>query len=329
MTTIPPISLDDKNRLVLSRSAAERLSRGRLKVTSSGRVSEYADGTQFPDKVALDGTWKLNETHDLEFSVRAYSDWLPGTTLTFKTGVISANGNELVFSARISDGDGGALGCAFAFGGKWQADKNNRLTFEITRFAGRSDKIVFQGAWQIGKNAEIFYSYSDQTLKTKDKEEFFFGLKGSWALGARRIAYRVEGSSDSVLTFSAALETPSIVAKDGEIRYAVGVRFTVNGKEKLVLSSVAIFGTWKLGKDLSVGFEIKNTAAGRNVLTFSAEKAVLKGGTLTLGLKTENGKKFGAEVKFTKAFSKDIQMFVEYSRSGGDDRILGGITGKF
>lgn len=329
MATIPPISLDDKNRLVLSRSAVERLSRGPLKIISSGRVSGYADGTLFPDKVALDGTWRLSETHDLEFSVRAYSDWLPGTTLTFKTGIISAKGNELVFSARISDGEGGALGCAFAFGGKWQADKNNRLTFEITRYTGRVNKLVFQGAWRIGEDNEIFYSYSNQALKTKDKEEFSFGLKGSWALGARRIAYRVEGSSDSVLTFSAALETPSIIAKDGEIRYAVGVRFTMAGKEKLVLSSVAIFGTWKLGKDLSVGFEVKNTAAGRNILTFSAEKAVFKGGTLTLDLKTEDGKKFGAGVKFTKTFAKDIQMFVEYSRSGGDDRILGGITGKF
>lgn len=329
MTIIPPISLDDKNRLVLSRSAAERLSRGRLKVTSSGRVSEYADGAQFPDKVALDGTWKLNEAHDLEFSVRAYSEWLPGTTLTFKTGIISAKGNELVFSARISDDEGGALGCAFSFGGKWQADKNNRLTFEITRYTGRSDRIVFQGAWQIGKNSEIFYSYSGRKLKTKDKEEFSFGLKGSWALGARRISYRVEGSGDSVLTFSAALETPSIIAKDGEIRYAVGVRFTLNGKERTVLSSVAIFGTWKLGKDLSVGFEVKNTAAGRNILTFSAEKAVFKSGTLTLDLKTEDGKKFGAGVKFTKTFAKDIQMFVEYSNVGAESRVLGGVVGKF
>jgi hypothetical protein len=348
-----PITLDDENRLVLSRSAVERLSlpspgrknslagdgsgktRGNGKVTA--KLTEYSDGTVIPDKVILDGKWRLNENHDLEFSVRGYSNWLPKTTLTFKTGIISAKANELVFSARISDGKSGIFGCALAFSGKWQADKNNRLTFEITKYSGRSDRLVFQGAWQIGKKNELFYSYETEKLKRTGKEEFSFGLKGRWALSSKRIVYKLGSSTTnnqlsgptSVLSFSAALETPSIAAKEGEIRYTVGVRFTSGGKEKKLIRSIAIYGTWKLGKDLSVGFEAETTVRGKNLITFSAEKAVFKGGTLKLALKTEDGKKFGAEVEFAKSFTEDAELFALLSRFAGETRVFGGVRVKF
>lgn len=354
------ISLDDENRLVLSRSAIERLiipqtiphrttprrsAPLRCGVVRCGIVQvAYPDGTVIPDKVTLDGTWRLNERHDLEFSVRAYSNWLPKTTLTFKTGIISAKANELVFSARISDGKSGIFGCALAFSGKWQADKNNRLTFAITKYSGGSDRLVFQGAWQIGKKNELFYSYETEKLKRTGKEEFSFGLKGRWSLSSKRIVYKLESSTTnnqqlttnnqlsgptSVLSFSAALETPSIAAKDGEIRYTVDVRFTSGGKEKKLIRSVAIYGTWKLGRDLCVGFEAETTVRGKNLITFSAEKAVFKGGALKLALKTEDGKKFGAEVEFTKKFAEDAEIFASLSRFAGETRVFGGVRIKF
>lgn len=324
-----PITLDDRNRLVLSRSAIERLSKGPLKISSSSRSAAYFDGTELPERVSLDGTWRLTSKHDLEFSIHATSVWFPGMTLTFKTGLVSAGGNELVLSARINDGQGGILGCAFAFSGKWQADKNNRLTFSVTRYEGRSDRLVFEGAWEVGKKNELFYTYEREALKRKDKEIFSFGLKGRWDLGPKRIAYLVEGSGDSVLTFSAALETPGITAKDGEIRYQVGIRFSADGEEKKVLKSVAIYGAWKLGRDLKVGFEAESTAKGKNVLTFTAEKLIFERGALTLGLKTEDGRKFGAEVTFTEAIAKDVELFASLLCSSTERSIFGGVRGKF
>ncbi len=338
------ISLDDKNRLVLSKSAAERLSRGPLKLFSSARTAQYTDGTELPERMALDGTWKLNEKHDLEFGIHASSVWFPGMTLTFKTGLISAKANELVFSARISDGEGGVMGSALAFSGKWQADKNNRITFRITRYTGKSNRLVFQGAWQVGRRNELFYTYSTEKLKKKEKEEFSFGLKGSWALGARRLVYVLGSSttddrrlntddislrSSSVLSFSAALQTPSIVAKAGEIRYSVGIRFTSGGKEKKLLRSVAIYGTWKLGRDLALGFEAESTVREKNVISFTAEKLIFDNGKLTVGLKTEDGRKFGGEVTFTKALARDVELFASLESLAGDTRAIGGIRGKF
>lgn len=323
------ITLDDKNRLVLTRSAAQRLSRGPLRLSSSARTARYADGMELPERIALDGTWKLNDKHDLEFGIHASSVWFPGTTITFKTGLISAKANELVFSARISDGAGGVMGCAFAFSGKWQADKNNRLTFVMTRYTGKTNRLVFQGAWQVGRRNELFYTYSTEKLKKKEKDEFSFGLKGHWALGTRHLVYKVEGSNDSVLSFSAALQTPGIVAKAGEIRYSVGIRFTSGGKEKKLLRSVAIYGTWKLGRDLALGFEAESTVREKNVISFTAEKLIFDNGKLTVGLKTEDGRKFGGEVTFTKALARDVELFASLASLAGETRAIGGVRGSF
>lgn len=324
-----PISVDDKNRLVLSRSAAESLARGRLKLGSSLRVSDLPDGTILPERLAIDGRWKLNEKHDLEFGVSASSVWFPGMTILFKTGVVKATGDRVVFSARFTDYGSFVMSSALSLSGRWRADKNNRLNFEVTRYGGKTDRLVFEGAWEIGKKNEIFYRYSGSKLKTKEKKEFSFGLKGTWDLGPRRIAYKVEGSGYSVLAFQAALETPGIRAKDGEIRYSVGVKFTLGGLERQVFRSAAIFGTWKLGRDLKLAFEAETTVRSKNVITFSAEKPVLKNGNLLVGLKCTDGKKLGAEVKFAKPVYRDIELFMGGSFSRDEYRVIGGVRGRF
>jgi hypothetical protein len=324
-----PISLDDEKRLVLSRSAAEKIARGRLKLGSRVKVSDLPDGTSLPERLALDGSWKLNERHDLEFAVSASSVWFPGMTILFKTGVVRAGGDKIVFSARLTDYGSFVMSSALSFSGRWQADKNNRLNFSVTRYAGKTDRLVFQGAWEIAGNNELFYTYSKRKLKTKEKQEFSFGLKGAWDLGPRRIAYKLEGSGDAALSFSAALETPSIRAKDGRIRYSVGVRFTSGGREREVIKKAAIFGTWKLGRDLSLGFEAETTAKGKNVITFSAEKPVLKGGNLLVGLKTQDGRKFGAQLKFSKTLSPDAEIFASLSADPGNKSVMAGFRRRF
>ena len=324
-----PISLDERKRLVLSRTAAEKISRGRLKLDSRVKSAVYPDGAGLPERIALDGTWKLNERHDLEFGVSASSVWFPGMTISFKTGLISAKSDKIVFSARVTDSGGGVMATALAFSGRWQADKNNRLIFGVTRYGGKTDRLVFQGAWQVGKNNELFYAYSSKKLKTKEKKDLSFGLKGNWALGPRKIAYKLEGSSDSTLSFSAALETPSIRAKDGEIRYSVGVRFTTGGREKEFIRSVAIHGTWKLGRDLTLGFEMARTAGRKNIIVFNAEKPVFGSGMVSLGLKTEDGKKFGAELRFFKKTASDAEIFAMFDVSRANKSAIMGLKRRF
>ncbi|MDD4013487.1 MAG: hypothetical protein PHW14_04800, partial [Candidatus Omnitrophica bacterium] len=331
-----PFTLDEKNRLILTRQAAEKIALGPLKIGSNVRVSEYPDGEEFPERVALDGKWKLNEKHDLEFGISASSVWFPGMTILFKTGVVNASSEKIVFSARLTDPGAGDISSALAFSGRWRADKNNRLNFDITRYAGKTDRLVFQGAWEIGANNELFYKYSASRLKTKEKMDFSFGLKGKWeigegcqALSAKRIAYRIEGSSDSVLLFSAALETPSIRAKAGEIRYSVGVRFTSGGKEREILRSAAVFGSWKLGRDLKLAFDAETTAKGRNVITFTAEKPVLKNGKLIAGLKFPGTYKPAAQIEFAKPLARDVELFFGGSIGQDGYRAVGGVRGKF
>ncbi len=329
MTVTIPISLDERKRLVLTRTVAQEMSRGEFKLDSSLKSSSYADGTELPERIALDGKWKLNEFHDLEFGVSASSVWFPGMTISFKTGIISAKSDKIVFSARMTDYGGGVMATALAFSGRWQADKNNRLTFGVTRSGGKTDRLVFEGSWQAGKNNELFYEYSTRELKTKEKKDFSFGLKGAWDLGPRKITYKVEGSNDSVLSFAAALETPSIRAKDGEIRYVVGVKYTCGGKKQEVMRSVAIHGSWKFGKDLKLGFEVARTAGKKNVVTFLAEKPVFGNGTVSLGLKTENGKNFGAELKFSNKLKDDAEIFAVLAAKGGEKSVMVGVRKKF
>ena len=324
-----PIALDKRKRLVLSRAAAEKISRGQLKLDSAVRVTSYADGPELPERMALDGTWKLNERHDLEFGVSASSVWFPGMTISFKTGIISAKSDKIVFSARVTDSGGGVMATVLSFSGRWQADKKNRITFGITRYKGKTDRLVFQGAWKVGKNNELSYTYSTRKLKTKEKNDFSFGLKGFWALESKRIAYKVEGSSDSVLSFSAALETSSIRAKDGEIRYSVGVRFTSGGRERELVRSIAIHGTWKLGRDLKLGFEVARRIGRKNTVSFTVEKPVFGRGTVSVGLKTADGKKFGAEIKFFKALAPDAEIYASLAAGHGVNSVMAGFRGRF
>jgi len=329
MAVTIPIFLDEEKRLVLEKTVAEKLSRGRLKLDSSFKGVSYADGTNFPERVALDGTWQLNEEHDLEFGVSASSVWFPGMTISFKTGIISAKSDKIVFSARLTDYGGGVMATALAFSGRWQADKNNRLTFGVTRSGGKTDRLVFEGAWQVGKNNEIFYEYSTQKLKTKEKKDFSFGLSGKWDLGSKRIAYKLEGAGDSVLIFSGSLETPSIRAKNGEIRYTVGMRFVLDGKEKQVIKSVAIHGTWKISSDLRIGFEIANSKAKKNVISFLVEKTILGNGKASIFLKTENGRDFGIELKVSKEFARDLEVFTMLKADNKGGSALLGMRKRF
>jgi hypothetical protein len=322
-----PISLDKKKRLVLSKVAAERISKGKLKIGSSVRVKRYPDGSEFPERIALEGKWKLNEKHDLEFRVSASSVWFPGMTIAFKTGVISAKSNKIVFSARLTDPSEGIMTLVLAFSGRWQVDKNNRLTFSVARYSGKTDRLVFQAAWQVNKNNELFYKYSTRQLKTKEKKDFSFRLKGSWSLGPKRITYNLKGSSNSVLSFSAALGTPSIRAKDGEIRYTVGVRITSGGVQKEIIRSIAIYGTWKLGRDLKLGFEVAQSVRKKNIIKFTAAKPVFEGSMMSVALKTEDGKNFGSKIKFTQKFSEDMDLFLEGSRDSVEKKVLIGIRG--
>ena len=324
-----PISLDKKKRLVLSKVATERISQGKMKLGSSVKVKQCSDGNEFPDRIALDGKWKLNEKHDLEFGVSASSVWFPGMTIVFKTGIVSAKSNKIVFSARLTDPVEGIMALVLDFSGKWQVDKNNRLTFSVTRYSGKTDRLVFQSAWQVNKNNELFYKYSTRQLKTKEKKDFSFGLKGSWSLGPKRITYNLKGSSNSVLSFSADLGTPSIRAKDGEIRYTVGVRITSGGVQKEIIRSIAIYGTWKLGRDLKLGFEVAQSVGKKYIIKFTGEKPVFEDCMLSVALKTEDGKKFGAKIKFTQKFIKDMDLFLEGSSDIVEKKVLVGVRGKF
>ena len=109
----------------------------------------------------------------------------------------------------------------------------------------------------------------------------------------------------------------------------MGVRFTTGGREKEFIRSVAIHGTWKLGRDLTLGFEMARTAGRKNIIVFNAEKPVFGSGMVSLGLKTEDGKKFGAELRFFKKTASDAEIFAMFDVSRANKSAIMGLKRRF
>ena len=64
-----------------------------------------------------------------------------------------------------------------------------------------------------------------------------------------------------------------------------GMWFTSGGKERELIRWAAIHGSWKLGRELTLGVELARTAGKNNVATFTTEKPVFARGTVSGVLK--------------------------------------------
>jgi hypothetical protein len=211
--------------------------------------------------------------------------------------------------------------------GRWQADAANRLTFLVEKADGTEDRLTFQGGWEIGRRHELLYRYRRRVSEHRLGREHTLALDGWWDIAAAtRLAYRLSGSDQSRLEFQAALQSSSLLAREGRLAYQVGIRLSTGRIER---RRVALFGTWKLHRDLSVSFEVPYAGGRVHALRFEGEAAVGPRNRLTVALRTVEQEPLGLAVTFTRDVVKDTSLFLRLRRDAEERSAIGGVHVRF
>ncbi len=223
---------------------------------ADGNVLAYhvkkSDNVDVPQEIRFSGDWSLDKNHDLTLTLDKWNNQIEGNKLVLKSELLSANGDELVFSvtSRSDLGpeqrgrtSGSERVCMLRFGGSWQADAHNRLTFQAEKKTGSVDPLVLQGRWEINKQNEIVYVYPENTIT----------LRGHWQITDKnKLSYVLNDRLGSRLDFTAGFER----AENNSLRYGITIGY---GKRK---RTIALFGKWKIDKRTGLFFEVKHTLAG-------------------------------------------------------------------
>ena len=259
----------------------------------------------------VDGAWELTSRHQVRYRRRGAEE-----TAVVTADLVAAEPTGLTIQITQSQLDGDVAGRTVTLRGRWQADARNRLTFIVERGGGQSDQLTFTGGWQIGPQQELRYRVERDGAQT-------LTFAGYWDVDAeRRLTYILDAGTDSTFRFRGAFQTASILAKSGELRYQLGVEATRGRRSQ----TIALFGTWKVSRDLRVTFEIPYADGRARAMVFEAAYALGPDRTITATLTSRAGGPLGLEVVFAQSFFKgDGEAFVRLRRSLEETAVEGGI----
>ncbi len=268
---------------------------------------------------AIDGTWRLDGRHRLTYRRR-----MGEKEVLLIAEPIAAAPTGLVIRVQEKTQEGGLSVPLLSVTGKCQADDSNRLSLLVERQNGQHDWLTLQGRWEIGDDQEVIYRYETNRLKTKRPEVHSLSFRGYWDFSERnRLAYVLDSGSDSAFRFRGAFQTPSILAKEGAIRYQVGVEL----EGKRCLNTVTLFGKWKLSRDLALSFEVVYGDGSTRAMTFGATYSMGSDQTVSAQLTVREGREpLGCEVVFTREFlNRQGEAFVRLRKSFEETAVEGGL----
>ena len=323
--------IDPHNRLVLVSGEKSELRRfrrvldGRFR-TGKGNILIYhvktptpADVT-CPHQVKLRGRWSLTPKHDLQLTLDKWARQTFGDQLTLQADFISADKNSLLFSLTTRGKEGRADTYILKLEGRWQADKNNRLTFRAKNWQGKEDALVLEGIWEINKNQRISYQYEKAKLATKLKEIHTLTFKGHWDIKEKaRVAYVMDKSIDSAFNFKTGLG----IFKDKYIKYELGVG--LSGCKQPRKITITLFGSWKIKKDKGLLFEVEYGEKNIKTIVLGAEARLTARNSVSFKLKNELNKEIGSELKLShKILKGDGEAFLRLLKTKREAAILAG-----
>ena len=285
-----------------------------MKLTSLNQIEEEGE--------TFEGKWQLDENHGLIYKERGRKK-----EARFKGTLVSVERGSLVFSSSIKEDEKRTVTRLFKLSGSWQVDPKNQIVFEVERGARKTDRLTLKGKWELGPHYEILYTYKQARLKTKAKVTQTLIFKGYWDLTERnRLAFQIEGDSDSTLRFKGAFESPRLLVKKGEIRYRIG--FEIGGRKRFQI--LTFFGEWKISNDLELSFEIEYAKGEKRAFSFGATYRFNEETSVTVELKAPNGKPLGLEVTFTRDFfGKDGQLFLRLRKTAEESAAEAGMRLRF
>ena len=266
----------------------------------------------------VDGTWRLTRNYELIYRRRG-----PQEKILLRGHLVSAQAKRLQFQVSEDQLDGQLQGRRFSLRGRWQADAKNRLAFVVEGQRGRSRWLVLQGAWQVGKRNEIVYRIRKTRLKTRTQPNQLLRFQGVWKIGERRhLTYVLDARSNSQFRFRGTFQSPSVLAKRGEIRYQLGVEARLGPRSKIL----TLFGKWKFSRRLGLTFEMPASSGAVQQIHFGATFSLGPRGSLAAKLKSRKGQLLGLEVIFSRNFlARQGETFVRLKRVLEETVLEGGV----
>jgi len=274
------------------------------------------------DGKAVKGKWELTPNHDLQYKFKDL-----GEEIKLSGTLIAAEASALVFSVTERQKDQKIVTSIHKLTGTWKANPKNQLVFEVERESGKRNALTFKGTWKVGKAHEIIYTYEETIFKTKKREAREIVFSGYWDISQKqRLTYFLSKDSESAFRFRGAFQTQSILAKEGEIRYQMGV----GAAGKSHLQTISLFGKWKISRTLELSFEIEYKDGKKKAIIFGGEYAIDKVHRIQIELKNEEGKPIGLALILTKDFLNfDGQAFLRLQRLVEESKIEAGLKFTF
>ncbi len=268
----------------------------------------------------ITGKWNLDERHRL-----TYLSDPPEEAFKLEASLVAAEPEALVVSVTEKQENGKTVIRLARLSGQWHANEDNQIEFEVERESGRNDVLTFCGAWKVGDSHELIYTYRRQSLERKSTAIETLTFKGVWDFSEKnRLAYTFEGDSEAAFRFRGTFQTPSILAKKGEIRYQLGAE-TAGRQGKF--RTVTFFGKWKLSNQLNLEFEMECANGKKRVFRFAAEFQITQDLGVTARLTSRQNDPLGVEVVFNKEFlNGKAQAFARLRKSLEESAVEAGVT---
>ena len=236
---------------------------GEFKLDDGNSLSYHvkkSDNIDIPQQIKFSGNWSLDKGHNLILTLDKWNNQVEGNKLVLKSDLVTASGSELVFSVETRRGI-----YILKFGGAWQSDKHNRLSFNVVKERGNapgsargsSDKLTLQGKWDINKQNELVYMYPKNIIT----------LRGYWDITEKnRLLFCFDKGLGSGFDLKATFQR----AEKDSLRY--GVSFGYGERKR----TVTLFGKWRFDKNTGLSFEIKYAGKGVKVEA-ELSRSLLKG----------------------------------------------------
>lgn len=266
----------------------------------------------------VDGAWELTPRHQVRYRRRGREE-----TVVLTADLVAAEPAGLTVQVTGDQLDGDLVGQTLTLRGRWQADAANRLTFLVERERGRFDRLILGGGWGLGPHQELLYRVQRTDARGRPIIRTLT-FRGAWELPAgRQLTYLLEAASDSAFRFRGAFQTPSVLAKAGELRYQLGAEA---GGRRGYVRTITLFGKWKLSRDLALSFELPVGQGRPHTMRFDATYALGPRQTVTAALAAGDGRPLGLEVIFSRQFLQGQgEAFVRLRRALEESAVEAGL----
>ncbi len=269
--------VDPHNRLIIKKSGKSsdvkrfrKVITGRFKIDTKNRLSYEvfkSSASDIPQKIKFSGVYSMNKSHNLIYTLDKWNDQYAGNRLRLKTGIQEAKGNEIVFLLNSKMSSRKKSVYTLRLHGAWQADKNNRLVFDISKEGEKPDRVTFLNAWKINKRNEIEYRCS--------RGSNIIRLKGYWGTrNKNRLSYILDKSINSGFDFRTSLARVVLRKEKTSLRFAITIDIS---KKKRIKRDIVFSGTLKLDKGKKIYLEVSPNKRKRVRLKLTREILGQKG----------------------------------------------------